>query len=70
MKIRKSVLKTLNLILTLVCIAGIVYSGYHIIEWYRNTQENNNLKNELSKSIEVVKDKKTDDEKINIDFEN
>lgn len=70
MKIRKSVLKTLNLILTLVCIAGIVYSGYHIIEWYKNTRENNNLKNELSKSIEVVKDKKTDDEKINIDFEN
>ena len=53
--------------LTLICICGIVYSGYHIIQWYMNTNQNKKIKKEISKSIEIVKVK--DEEEINIDFE-
>lgn len=69
MKIKTKILKTINLLLTIVCLFGIIYSGYHIVEWYNNTKENKKLKNELSKNVEIVKDKKTAEEKINVDFE-
>ena len=69
MKLKKSVKKVINLIITIMCIIGIIYSGYHIIEWYKNTSENKKLKKDISKNIEVIKDKETKEEKYNIDFE-
>jgi len=59
--------RIINMFLTLICICGIVYSGYHIIQWYMNTNQNKKIKKEISKSIEIVKVK--DEEEINIDFE-
>lgn len=59
--------RIISMFLTLICICGIVYSGYHIIQWYMNTNQNKKIKKEISKSIEIVKVK--DEEEINIDFE-
>lgn len=66
-KLKINIKKILNLILTLVCIVGIIYSGFHIIEWYRNTQANKKIKNKMEEHIIYSMD---DDgnEKINIDF--
>ena len=66
-KLKINVKKIVNLILTLICIVGIIYSGYHIFEWYKNTQENKKIKNNIEKNIKH----KVDDngkEEINIDF--
>lgn len=70
LRLKNSVKKIINLILTIICIIGIIYSGYHIIEWYKNINENKKINNEISKNIEVVKDKESQEEKIKIDFEN
>ena len=70
MRLKKSVKKFINTVITIICIIGIIYSGYHIFEWYKNISSNKKIKDELSNSIEVVKDKDTKEEIINIDFEN
>ena len=66
-KLKINLKKIFNLILTLICITGIIYSGFHIIEWYRNTQANKKIKNKMEEHI-IYRVDDDGNEEINIDF--
>ena len=67
-KIKKSIKKLFNFILTIICIIGIIYSGFHIFEWYKNINENKKVKKKMMENILFIVD---DDgnEQVNIDFD-
>ena len=50
----------------IICMIGIVYSGYHIITWKKNVDTNSKIKEEIKDSIKVKKEEEED--KYIIDF--
>lgn len=55
-------------IIELILVILIIYSGLHILNWYKNSKENKQIINEISKNIKINIDAK-EDKKYEIDFE-
>ena len=47
--------KVLYYILILLCIFGVIYSGYNIYIWKKSVDANSKIQKELEKSIEIIK---------------
>ena len=58
--------KLLTLILSIICIIGLIYSTKKIIEWIDNKKENNDIKEETKKYIKI--EKENEEEKYIVDF--
>ena len=54
--------KYIIVLFELICIAGIVYSITFLIIRQRSLDENNKIKDDLNKNVEVIKEEKKDDE--------
>lgn len=57
------------LILQLICIALLIFSGFKIIKWFMNNQKNDELLKDISQSV-TVNENETTDRKYSINFEN
>lgn len=56
---KKKKLKTgiIAKLILVICIMGIIYSGYHIIKWKLNVSKNANIKDDINKLVKVKKGK-------------
>ena len=63
LKLRKWVV----ILLIIISLLGIIYSSYHIILWHKSVNENEQIKNEINKKINIFKH--DDYDEYAIDFE-
>ena len=70
MKRRIKISAVISLILTIVFIIGIIYSGIKIIEWKMNTNKNKEIQEEISENIQVIEPEVPEEEpKYIVDFD-
>lgn len=70
MKRRIKISAVISLILTIVFIIGIIYSGIKIIEWKLNTTKNKEIQEEISENIQVIEPEVPEEEpKYVVDFD-
>ena len=58
----------LLILLQIIFVAIFIYSGYHIINWYKENKENNEILNQMSKAVKIEKDEEGN-ESYKVDFE-
>ena len=63
MKKRKFKTSIIAWLVLIICLAGMVYSGYHIFNWKKSVSDNAKIKDELSDDINVS------DDNYEIDFD-
>ena len=58
----------LLVLLQIIFVAIFIYSGYHIINWYKENKENNEILDQMSKAVKIEKDEEGN-ERYKVDFE-
>ena len=66
MKRKIKIKSIISLIITMICIIGVVYSTLKMIEWKKNTTENREIKEIINESIKVIEEEQ--EKKYIIDF--
>lgn len=70
MKRKIKIKSIISMIISMICMIGIVYSTLKIIEWKNNTKENKELKEEINENIQVIEPVVPEEEpKYIVDFE-
>lgn len=53
---KKNKSKFLLILLQIIFVAIFIYSGYHIINWYKENKENNEILTQMSETVKIEKD--------------
>lgn len=66
---KKKIINALMILILIVSIVGIIYSGYNILVWKKNVDRNREIKKEINKSITIDEKEEKEEEKYSVDFE-
>ena len=66
---KKSAKSIVVLLITIICLGIMIYSGYNIFVWWQENQKNKELMGKIEQEVNIYENKNVNDiEKYNIDF--
>lgn len=66
---KKSAKSIVVLLITIICLGIMIYSGYNIFVWWQENQKNKELMGKIEQEVNIYENKNINDiEKYNIDF--
>lgn len=68
MKKKRRLKKWVIIVLIIICLSGVIYSSYNILNWKKSINKNDEIKEKIDEFINIKEDAINEEEKYKIDF--